>query len=76
MYIKSVEAISRGQEEDPVESWNEFLFEERIFTKNYRFLMFLNVDYFSGHADEILEHVKYQFDKKRSELKNEKKNQR
>lgn len=74
MYIKSAKAISRGQAEDPVESWNEFVFEERIFTKNYQYLMVLDVDYFSGHADEILEHMKHQFNKKRKEVEDEKRN--
>lgn len=74
MYVKEVKAMSRGQEEDPVESFNEIVFEERIFTKNYRFLMVLDVGYFSEHADEIIEHVKHQFNKKREEVKDEKRN--
>lgn len=68
MYIKEVKAMSRGQEEDPVESFNEIVFEERIFTKNYQYLIVLDADYLSEHADEILEHVKHQFNKKRLEL--------
>lgn len=74
MYVKEVKAILKGQNEVPAESWNEFVFEERIFTRNYQYLMALDIDYFSEHADEILEHIKHQFNKKREELKNEKRN--
>ena len=69
MYIKSVNAMTRGLAEDPIESWNEIVFEARIGTKMYQYLMVLDIGYLSEHADEVLEHVQFQFAKKRQELK-------
>lgn len=74
MYVKEVKAISRGQNEVPAESWNEFVFEERIFTRNYQYMMVYNIEYLSENMDEIIAHVKHQFNKKREEVKDEKRN--
>ena len=65
MYVKEVKAMTRGLAEDPVESWNEIVFEARIGTKLYQYLMVYDVDYLNEHADEILEHVQWQWDRQR-----------